>query len=52
MCPICISTAALVVAGSTSAGGLSAFAVSKLFSGGKKPNQERSRHDKKSEKEP
>jgi hypothetical protein len=30
MCPACFTTAALMVAGTTSAGGLTAFAVRKL----------------------
>jgi hypothetical protein len=31
MCPACITTTALVVAGVTSSGGLAAFAVKKLL---------------------
>jgi hypothetical protein len=31
MCPICISTVALTVAGATSTGGLTAFVVKKLL---------------------
>jgi len=31
MCPACLTTAALVMAGTTSAGGITAFIVHKLF---------------------
>jgi hypothetical protein len=31
MCPVCISTVALTVAGATSTGGLTAFVVKKLL---------------------
>ena len=33
MCPACLTAAALIVAGATSAGGLTAFAVRKLRAG-------------------
>jgi hypothetical protein len=31
MCPVCMANAALIVAGATSTGGLTALAVKKLF---------------------
>jgi hypothetical protein len=40
MCPVCISTAALMVAGATSTGGLSAFVTKRLLTKGRAKNNQ------------
>jgi hypothetical protein len=47
MCPLCAANAALIVAGVTSTGGLTALAVKKLFLA-KKTKTRRINHDKES----
>jgi hypothetical protein len=40
MCPVCVSTAALMVAGATSTGGLSAFVTKRLLVKGQAKNNQ------------
>lgn len=51
MCPACVANIALVAAGATSSGGLTAFAISKIFRG-KKTNKIRGTEMKLQEIEP
>jgi len=44
MCPICLTNAALIVAGTTSSGGLTAFMMSKFYQK-KKTNQARGKQN-------
>jgi membrane protein YqaA with SNARE-associated domain len=39
MCPICLTNAALIAAGATSSGGLTAFVMGKFYREKSKPNQ-------------